>query len=89
MKGASHPIVCDEGWVDEFEDDRSVIYLLDNNLRIAYCSKAWDEFAERVRIDRSFLADVERGVQDILHHGQTFPESQSFLKLSSRADLMS
>jgi len=39
--------MCDEGWIDEFEDDRSVIYLLDRNLRIAYCNKAWDEFAER------------------------------------------
>jgi len=36
-----------KAWIDEFEDDRSVIYLLDDNLRIAYCNKAWDEFAER------------------------------------------
>jgi hypothetical protein len=47
VKGASDSIVCDEGFLHEFEDDRSVIYLLDNNLRIAYCNKAWDEFAER------------------------------------------
>jgi PAS fold len=47
VKGASDSIVCDKAWIDEFEDDRSVIYLLDDNLRIAYCNKAWDEFAER------------------------------------------
>jgi hypothetical protein len=47
VEGASDSVACDEGRIDEFEDDRSVIYLLDNNLRIAYCNRAWDEFADR------------------------------------------
>jgi hypothetical protein len=32
--------------IDTFEDDQAVVYLLDNDLRLAYCNKAWDEFAE-------------------------------------------
>lgn len=46
MKGASDSIVSGESRIDEFEGDESVVYLLDNNLRIAYCNKAWDEFAK-------------------------------------------
>jgi hypothetical protein len=29
-----------------FEDDPSVVYVLDDDLRLAYCNRAWDEFAE-------------------------------------------
>jgi hypothetical protein len=46
MKGALDCFVSDESMIDGFEDDQSVIYLLDKNLRIVYCNKAWDEFAE-------------------------------------------
>jgi hypothetical protein len=31
--------------IEWFEDDRSVVYMLDADLRLAYCNKAWDEFA--------------------------------------------
>jgi hypothetical protein len=35
-------------WLTEWlEDDRSVVYVLDADLRLAYCNKAWDEFARR------------------------------------------
>jgi len=46
MKGALDCFVSDESMIDGFEDDQSVIYLLDKNLRIVYCNKAWDESAE-------------------------------------------
>jgi hypothetical protein len=32
--------------IEGFEDDRSVVYMLDADLRLLYCNKAWDEFAE-------------------------------------------
>jgi hypothetical protein len=47
VKDALDSIMCDEGRIAELEDDESVVYLLDNHLRILYCNKAWDEFAER------------------------------------------
>jgi len=31
---------------EEFEDEHSVVYMLDAGLRLMYCNKAWDEFAE-------------------------------------------
>jgi hypothetical protein len=30
---------------ETLEDEPSVVYVLDSNLRLAYCNKAWDEFA--------------------------------------------
>jgi hypothetical protein len=35
-----------EAAMKEFEDDPSVVYVLDEDLRLAYCNEAWDEFAE-------------------------------------------
>lgn len=35
-----------EAAIEEFENDRSVVYVLDQDLKLAYCNKAWDEFAE-------------------------------------------
>jgi hypothetical protein len=35
-----------EAAIEWFEDDPSVVYVLDDDLRLAYCNKAWDEFAE-------------------------------------------
>ena len=35
-----------EAVIEGFEDDPSVVYVLDDDLRLAYCNKAWDEFAE-------------------------------------------
>jgi hypothetical protein len=35
-----------EAAIEGFEGDRSVVYVLDDDLRLAYCNKAWDEFAE-------------------------------------------
>jgi hypothetical protein len=32
--------------IESLEDDRSVVYMLDADFRLAYCNKAWDEFAE-------------------------------------------
>jgi PAS fold len=46
VRGAQDCNVAGVSRIDEFENDPSVIYLLDNNLRIVYCNKAWDEFAE-------------------------------------------
>jgi hypothetical protein len=33
--------------IDEFENDPAVVYLLDNDLRIKYCNKSWDDFADQ------------------------------------------
>jgi hypothetical protein len=35
-----------EGALEAFERHHSVIYMLDADLRLVYCNKAWDEFAE-------------------------------------------
>jgi hypothetical protein len=32
--------------VEALENDRAVVYLLDDRFRLVYCNKAWDEFAE-------------------------------------------
>jgi hypothetical protein len=46
VKDAPDSIVCGESRMAELEDDQSVVYLLDNHLRIVCCNRAWDEFAE-------------------------------------------
>lgn len=46
MKAELDCIVRGEIQTDELEDDQSVVYLLDNDLQLSYCNKAWDEFAE-------------------------------------------
>ena len=33
--------------IENLEADNSIIYILDSNLRIIYCNKAWDQFASQ------------------------------------------